>query len=208
MKKYLFPILCAIGGLTIVFLALFFSVSFKKSLPEDNLNATPEIIAGVKSGMFKDKISGFEILYPMNSEIRNDVGNFLSVTKNAVVQIFVSSTKFDGTNLSEAVVAVGVASDTSTVAICQQIINGDQAQGTVKISGKDFNLFTGTDAGAGNLYEYRDYRRVENGRCYEISEVLHSGNIYNYEPGTIKEFDKSYFSGVLEKIATSFEFVN
>ena len=219
MKKYLLPALFSVGIVAIITLVILNFVLPKNVSIDDKSKSTtvsstvavvvvPEIIANVKSVQFEDKTNGFKIWYPENSEIKYEGGNFLYATKNAAIQIYVSSTKFTGTNLGEAVVAVGVDGSTVAVAACQQAINGDQYQGVVTISGKDFSLFVGTDAGAGNLYDYRAYRRVQNGRCYEISEVLHSGNIYNYEPGAVKEFDKPYFSGILEKIATSFEFVN
>lgn len=226
MKRYFLPILAAVFLAVVVLLGVGNYISSKNKIVDDSdkpsvpasptpsttppvvVVPAPEIIAKVKSVLLEDKVNGFKIWYPETAQIDKQGGNYLGATKTAVAQILISPSLFIGTNLHEAVVAIGIDTDPTIVASCQQAINGDQAQGFVTISGKDFSLFTGTDAGAGNLYDYRDYRRAQNGKCYEITEVLHSSNIGNYEPGTIKEFNKKYFSGVLDKMATSFEFIN
>ena len=78
--------------------------------------------------------------------------------------------------------------------------------GTTTINGATWNVFTSADAGAGNFYESKTFRTVHGDTCFEMVELLHSGNIGNYPAGTVVEFDKAKFQGMLETIAHTFTF--
>lgn len=70
-----------------------------------------------------------------------------------------------------------------------------------------FEMTTTTDIGAGGMYESRVYRTLQNKRCYEITETIHTGNIGNYEPGTVAQFDKQKAYTELDKILNTFTLV-
>jgi hypothetical protein len=63
---------------------------------------------------------------------------------------------------------------------------------TTTIGDRDFSYAEGAGAGAGNLYEEYVYAlpAPAGDACYAVRLFIHSGNIYNYEPGTVKEFDR------------------
>lgn len=170
----------------------------------------PEIIPGTKSLLYKDSDFGFKIVYPEGSNVRKEgFEGFLRVTADGTptVGIFLQEALFSGTNLGEAAVAIGVISKPLALANCNKAADMQETSGgTVNINGVEFNSFDAIGAAAGNLYESKTYRTVYKGRCYEIVEMLHSGNIGNYPPGMITEFDKAKFSGILEKIAKTFVF--
>lgn len=180
-----------------------------RNFVEQIQNQPPEIISGVKSLLYDNKEFGFQLYYPEGSKVeQQSLGGYLSVTKNSIVAVFLDQSLFAGTNLGEAVVVVGLGPDAEALGKCNQANtdNNEQDLGLAVVNGVQFHKFSTTGVGAGNLYESTIYRTVQYGSCYEIAEVLHSGNIYNYDPGTVTEFDQAKFSGILEKIAQTFEF--
>ena len=55
---------------------------------------------------------------------------------------------------------------------------------------------------AGNIFDQVIYRTVYENICYEAVFYMHSGNIGNYTPGTVVEFDRGTllqkFEGILD----------
>ncbi|MFA6533701.1 MAG: hypothetical protein WCT37_00850 [Patescibacteria group bacterium] len=172
---------------------------------EPPVNQPPEIIPGVKSLLYSDEKLGFQFWFPENAVTDYpQAANYLHLTKKLAAAAALPESMFAGTNLGEAVFAVGVDSDPAVVSDClklNQIEN--QGLGPVTINGVSFEVFSGADPAAGNLYESKVYRAVYHGFCYEAVELLHSGNIGNYTLGAVSEFDKVKFSGILEKMAQS-----
>lgn len=97
------------------------------------------------------------------------------------------------TNLGEAYLAVGSSADPQVVSACGQPNNTGGAPevyvGNVNINGYTFAYSTSTGVGAGNIYDQYIYRAVNNGKCYEAIGFVHYGNIGNYVPGVVKEYD-------------------
>ena len=73
------------------------------------------------------------------------------------------------------------------------------------INGIQFSVFEAHDAAAGNRYDVTNYRTVSGGICYELQEFIHYGNIQNYEPGSIKEFDEPVVHAALDEIVHTFK---
>ncbi len=222
-NKYVVPVLFSLIAVALFAVIILFVIFPKNKIVSDvedhtptsttstTVDNSPEIISGVKSILYTNTKNNYQFWYPATAAI-----SYNQVAADTV-RVSLTSTMFTGTNLNEAYVEVGVDVGPAEVGVnakqsildkCIQPRDWEKYEGVITISGKDFSLFEGTDAGAGNLYESRSYRRVENSHCYEVTEVLHSGNIYNYEPGAVKAFDKPYFSGILDKIAKTFEFIN
>ena len=67
------------------------------------------------------------------------------------------------------------------------------------------NLHFDGGAGAGNLYEEIVYvpNLPGNAGCYGIRYFIHSGNIANYEPGTMAEFDRTTLLAEFDRIRHS-----
>jgi len=55
----------------------------------------------------------------------------------------------------------------------------------------DYSLATTSDAGAGNFYEEKVWAISGTNPCVAVRYFIHYTNIGNYDPGTIKEFDRS-----------------
>ena len=117
-------------------------------------------------------------------------------------------TLFKKTDLFEAGVYIGVSSAPAVTAKWNVPVadSGEVARGTTTINGVTFAIFTSSEGAAGNIYEERTYRTVHKGTCLELAELLHSGEIGNYTPGTVVQFDKVKFGGYLEAIVDTFTF--
>lgn len=114
---------------------------------------------------------------------------------------------FQGTNLGEAGVYIGATTTPKAMQQCTQPQKDldEKAATSTTIGGQQFAVFTSTGVGAGNIYDEKVYRTIQNGQCLEIAELLHSGNIGNYPPGSVKQFDRAQFSGILESIVQTYQ---
>ena len=167
-----------------------------------------EIIPGVALTHYEDKKFGFSLVRPESTlVVTHGFEGFLPLTQTPVVAFTLPEKLFAGTNLGEAGVYIGASS--SAVATSKwNVPVADSAEvlvGTVEIRGVTFVVFTSEEPAAGNIYEERVYRTLHAGTCFEVVELLHSGNIDNYPPN-IKPFDRAKFAGYLEAMVRTFAF--
>ena len=110
------------------------------------------------------------------------------------------------TNLSEAYLIFSIVTanqDPTIASTCTQPFTNPAEIVTdpVKINNYTFTRTEFNGAAAGNLYDQISYRTVYNSNCFEVIFLFHSGNIGNYSPGTVVEFDRAAllkkFEGVL-----------
>ena len=107
---------------------------------------------------------------------------------------FIDTQSYTNTNLIEAYFLFGSSTDAQIVATCTEpasLAGPETVVGEVTIGGVSFTRSEGSGVGAGNIYEQTYYRAAHNGTCYEITYFIHYGNIGNYNPGTVKEFDRA-----------------
>lgn len=172
-------------------------------------SAAPEIEKTPDALSYRDADLGFRLSY--SADFSRTAGNFegyLPVTGDAAFAVAVNEAVFAGTNLSEALVLVGVSADKQALEFCDASAAGlGNPDGSVVFGGGVWNEFAGSEAAAGSIYDYHYYRTAARGRCYELAEVIHSTNIANYDPGTVREFDRAAVAARLEGITRSFEFV-
>ncbi len=172
-------------------------------------SGTVSIIPGTNNQIYRDTAHGFSISYPSTVTPKHEAfEGYLPVTGQAAVGLFLPEALFAGTNLGEAALIVGVSKAPTALANCSAASNSGEEKetGIASLAGASWYTFSGVSPAAGNLYETKVYRTIRNGACYEMVELLHSGNIYNYTPGTVKEFDKATFVGILDRMAQSFVF--
>lgn len=155
---------------------------------------------------YTNKNLSFSVMYPsvaVPSPV--DFTSFLTLTQSPLASFTLPRSMFEGTNLGDAGVYVGASAKPNAITSCGSAATGETAAGTETINGADFSVFSASDAGAGNFYESKIYRRLENGWCVELVELLHSTNIANYAQGTVKAFDKPYFGGILDSIVHTYK---
>lgn len=161
-----------------------------------------QIIPGVSSIEYRDTEYGFSIEYPETATSSDtDFAGFLPLTQTPVKSFVLPASMSAGTNLSEAGIYIGATTTPKIVASCTaSTLAGETLVGTTTINGSVFSASTSTDAAAGNVYESAVFRTVHDGRCLEIVELLHWGNIANFPEGEVVEFDTPVFREYLEKM--------
>jgi hypothetical protein len=107
---------------------------------------------------------------------------------------FIDTQSYANTNLFEAYFLFGSSTDARALSTCTQPVSlagPETVIGDVTINGVSFTKSAGGGVGAGNIYEQTYYRSTHNDTCYEITYFIHYGNIGNYDPGTVQEFDRA-----------------
>ena len=166
------------------------------------------IIPSVASTKYEDKKLGFSVVRPKSTLVATQgFEGFLPLTQTPVVAFTLPEELFAGTNLGEAGVYVGASSSAEATSKWNVPVadSAETSVGMVEINGVTFAVFTSVEPAAGNIYEERVYRTLHAGICFEVVELLHSGNIANYPP-SIKEFDRAKFEGYLEAMMRTFAF--
>jgi hypothetical protein len=109
------------------------------------------------------------------------------------------------TNLGEAYFLFSALDDPTTVATCTKPISPQEdVLGQEIFNGYEFTRSETYGVGAGNIYQLEMYRSVVENVCYEAVFFMHSGNIGNYPPGMVTEFDQADLMGKFEEILSSF----
>lgn len=153
----------------------------------------------------------YSLSYPRDFDIRTGDQVAGGTLSDSYVQIRFPNDAFatPPSNFAEGFLVVGRSAGKSAVASC--FVNPNPGPGAPRqlsagpvIDGRLFRYGTTTDVGAGNIYNIRLYRTVFDGDCWGVDLVVHTGNIGNYTPGTVAEFDQSKAFFVLEKILGTF----
>ena len=83
-------------------------------------------------------------------------------------------------------------------------INADvKSQEIVGDTGVTYSLATSSGAAAGSVYEEMVYALPSSSPCIAIRYFLHTTAMDNYEPGTVREFDRSAILAAFDKIRQS-----
>ena len=108
-----------------------------------------------------------------------------------------------GTNLGEKYAEVNVIENADP---CKSLNPGATTSEDVTINNIPFLKESGSDAGAGNIYDWVSYSTTKDNACINLSFVLHSTNPGNY-PTPPPEFDKEAESAVFDTIMSTFGFI-
>lgn len=160
-----------------------------------------------KTQTYKNSSYDFQFDYPTRFTFTNqNYGNL----DDKVVQLQLSSDAYPDTNLGDAAfsVTVGTAKSLDACLTMNAPEGGTGFKESTLINGVKFYASTGNGAGAGNFYDSKIYRTLVSSECLEIVETIHTGNIGNYEPGTVKEIDKTPIWKDLENILSTFNLVS
>jgi len=109
-----------------------------------------------------------------------------------------------GTNLSTSLTGVSVES-VSGPGDCDARRFMPDATGVQTII-KDKHIWSvahGSDAGMGNFYDFTVHALVGSNPCLAERDTIHSTNIGNYDPGTVKPFDGKKLLAIFSKIRRS-----
>jgi hypothetical protein len=105
-----------------------------------------------------------------------------------------------GTNLSSgSYISVETLPGSKTCA-ASAFIDSPTAEPSVSENGVTYSVATGSQGAAGNFYEETVYAANGTSPCIAVRYFIHSTNIGNYDPGTIKAFDKPALIARLDAI--------
>ena len=118
------------------------------------------------------------------------------------VKFTIPSSATTGTNLSkDTYLSVEVQPKVTT---CSASLFLDSKKTTTFTdNGVDYSVATGTDAGAGNIYDEAVFAISGSSPCTAVRYFIHSGNIGNYPAGSTKEFDKAGIINEFDNIRRS-----
>jgi len=150
---------------------------------------------------------GFSVAYPESFSINEGhVYNAFGPGKEIYGVSFTIPKSFSsGTNLS---------SDTYVSVETLPGINGcrasaflDRAESSSTVSENDFeyDVAEARGAAAGNIYEEIIYAIPNSKPCMAIRYFIHSTNIRNYDPGTVKEFNQDKLLGLFDQIRRTYK---
>jgi hypothetical protein len=119
---------------------------------------------------------------------------------------YIDTQQLTSTNLGEVYFLLGVSDAPQDVATCTQPLSlgaPETVLGETTVNGVSFTKSEATGVGAGNVYEQVYLRTLQNDSCYEVTYFVHYGNIGNYPPGTVTEFDRTALYQQLDEILAS-----
>ena len=109
-----------------------------------------------------------------------------------------------GTNLSTNLTALSVE-NVSGAGRCEagRFLLDPQNIHSIVENGTVYSTAESQDAGAGNRYEEIVFALVGSSPCLAVRYFIHSTNIANYDPGTVREFDRTKLMSELDGIRWS-----
>jgi len=76
-----------------------------------------------------------------------------------------------------------------------------------QVNGVTFSVIETGGVAAGNLMDGEAYRSFHQNKCYELDISIASSNIGNYDPGTVRGFDREAVYRSLKSVLNTFQFV-
>jgi hypothetical protein len=172
---------------------------------------TPEQPAAVTSKTFEAP-GKFTIAYPQGYQVTTGTGLGGSnlETSDVLISLPDSLLATSGTNYAESYLVVSESSSSTVVHDCLNFneVYDHQMSGATStkiINGVPFSEYLTEGVGAGQLYDGRVWRTVYEGSCYEVLEIVHTGNIGMYDP-PVQEFDKQPAWDKLDAIFNTIRF--
>lgn len=189
----------ALAVLVLIIGAYFFMGGAAKPAPATEPTPTP--VAQIATSTYAT--TSFSVVYPVNFTLNESyVYDQVNPAKPIHgVKFMVPMEVATGTNLSANDTGVAIEQLPRAKKCTGDIYLHDNVRAEELVdNGVTYSVATTSGAGAGNFYEEYVYAIVGSSPCTAVRYFIHSGNIGNYDPGTVKEFDKaalmSSFDGI------------
>jgi hypothetical protein len=143
---------------------------------------------------YNDPQAGFSISYPPGWRIdrRFVYVGFGPDHEIHGVAFQIPQTLAKGTNLSSSLTGVSVDTVPAGRACdAARFIPDPNDLRTLKNAGRVWSTANTQDAGAGNFYDSAVFALPGTEPCLAVRYLIHSTNIGNYDPGTVREFDRA-----------------
>jgi hypothetical protein len=151
---------------------------------------------------YTDPKLGFSIAYPPGWKVNT---RHESVSRGPDypipgVAFHIPPTMAAGTNLSSDQTFVAVESQPGRNCRAAVFLDPVENEHKLKADGRTYTAATSGDAGAGNLYSTWLFVIDGTSPCMAVRYFVHSTNIGNYDPGTIKAFDEKKLIATFDNI--------
>lgn len=158
--------------------------------------------------VYRDRQMGFSISYPDGWRVdRQHVYSALGPGKEIRgVAFHIDPSIATGTNLSdESYLAVEVLPNVQPCAAEPFLDDAiDKPRIKSNNNGIQWSVLDGADQGAGNIYEETVQAAIGSQPCIATRAFVHSTNIGNYDPGSVKAFNRGKLNAVIDKMRHSF----
>ena len=161
--------------------------------PTRTLTPTP---AGL-GRLYQSDQYGYKFNYPNDATLNIDTGSHVQI----------HFTIMPGTNLGEKYVDINIWDPTQLPCIGTAPAHPSPTGLAVVINGVSFWRENGSDAGAGNIYDWVSYSAAKDHVCVNMQFFLHSTNPGNYFPTPPPLFDKLGESQVFTQILNTFTWI-
>lgn len=113
-----------------------------------------------------------------------------------------------GTNFQAAAFSINQVNAT-TMGRCLNIAESNvRTLRKEKVNGVTFTVIETDGVAAGHLMDGEAYRSFHQNKCYELDIRIASSNIGNYDPGTVRGFDRETVYSSLKSALNTFQFGN
>jgi len=146
--------------------------------------------------LYSNSAMGFSIRYPLGYTVDESYKyQVYAEGSTSGVKFTIPAGLREGTNLSsDSYISVEQWLNTTSCSPEMFLEVAKRVEGNVDV-GDGYEVASASQAAAGNRYDETIYARVWSGGpvapCMAIRYYIHSTNIQNYDPGTIREFDRA-----------------
>ncbi len=159
--------------------------------------------------IYRNDEAGYTVQYPKGFFAVESGRNPLNMNETFSGIFFNFPSSFVlGTNLSkESFISVETKVEIACTPKDFLMAGNPGSTSTIQADGLTFKGQSASDAAAGNRYNETVYTTLHKNVCYGIRLFLHSGNIDNYDPGTVRAFDQAKIESLFKEMVSSFRFI-
>ena len=174
----------------------------------DSSNDTPRPAQQPPTGwrIYGDTRLGFSIAYPADWRIDRAHVYPISIddTRIAGVAFMIPPELALHTNLSTGSYLSIESSPSAPTCKASAFLSTTDTERDENRGSLRWSIGTSGDAGAGNFYDETVYALKDSRPCLALRYFIHSTNVANYSPGTVKQFDKAGLVRLFDRIRSTF----
>lgn len=168
-----------------------------------SVSASPRLPLPPGWRVFEDTALGYAIAYPRGWTVEKNYvySGFGPGHEIHGVAFHIPPSMARGTNLSANLTAVSLESvNGSGRCDANSFLPDQQNAHSIAENGAIYSTAQSEDAGAGNFYSETVFALTGSSPCVAIRYFIHSTNIANYDPGTVREFDHAKLMEEFDRI--------
>ncbi len=194
-----------IGGIAVIFLvgAVVFVWA---TLPAGKKSEQAPVAAPVQVATSTYATTTFSVVYPAEFSVSDSYVYDKVNPKKPIygVKFSIPVAMATGTNLSSFDTGISVEQLPRAKNCTGDIyLAADVKPTSITENGVEYSVATSSEAAAGNVYEEAVYALVGSAPCTALRYFIHSTAIGNYDPATIREYDRGALLGEFDKIRHS-----